>query len=69
MLTHTKENYFCTFTTSPDNDDTFADLEVYKISLCHDPNEESETCDVLDEQYLPVHNSKQHNDHLCWQDS
>ncbi|XP_014265244.2 interleukin-21 receptor [Maylandia zebra] len=58
MLTHTKENYFCTFTTSPDNDDTFADLEVYKISLCHDPNEESETCDVLDEQYLPVHNIK-----------
>lgn len=68
MLTHTKENYFCTFKTSdtePDYGDTFTDLDEFKISLCHDPNEESETCDVLDEQYLPVDHSKQHNDHLC----
>lgn len=70
MLTRSKEDYFCTFRTSDwisedDYADIFSDMDVFKISLCHDGNEESENCEVLQEEYYPVYNSKQHNDHLC----
>uniref|UniRef100_A0A3Q0SXW9 Fibronectin type-III domain-containing protein n=1 Tax=Amphilophus citrinellus TaxID=61819 RepID=A0A3Q0SXW9_AMPCI len=83
MLTRTKEDYFCTFKTSDgmsehNHVDIFGDLDGYKISLCHDGNEECETCEVLHEEYQPVnhikpvapcclsvsHNSSQH--HFTW---
>ncbi|XP_071318645.1 interleukin-21 receptor [Trachinotus anak] len=81
MLTNTSEDYFCSVKASEPMDDdydyleTFADLETFIISLCHNQNDGSEICKVLDGEYQPLttikpnapccltvsHNSSQHN--------
>ncbi|XP_056222561.1 interleukin-21 receptor [Seriola aureovittata] len=85
-LTNTNEGYFCSVETSDPMDDeddydyleTFADIETFKISLCHNQNDGPETCKVLDGKYAPManikpnapscltvnHNSSQH--HFTW---
>ncbi|KAM9336625.1 interleukin-21 receptor [Symphorus nematophorus] len=63
MLTNRDGDYFCSIKTSapvPDEEYylyTFSDLNSYDISLCHNQNNESETCDFLGE-YEPVTNIK-----------
>ncbi|XP_076616710.1 interleukin-21 receptor [Chaetodon auriga] len=84
MLTNTNGVYLCSVKKSdlpPDEDDysePFSDTDSFEISLCHDQNGASETCEVLDEKYDPVanikpnapccltvsHNSNQH--HFTW---
>ncbi|XP_070783737.1 interleukin-21 receptor [Enoplosus armatus] len=83
-LTNTSGDYFCSITTSdpmPDVDyypDIFVDTDTFEISLCHNQSDESEICELLDEEYEPEtnikpnapccltvsHNSNQH--HFTW---
>lgn len=68
MLTNTNGDYFCTVTTKDEtaNDDfypkTFVDTDVFEISLCHNQSDGSKRCEMLDDPYEPVKNSKEHND-------
>lgn len=84
VLENTNGNYSCSVKTlDPDNDETyyfktFMDMDNYEISLCHNQNNGSETCELLEEYYMPVsnikpnppccltvsHNSSQH--HFTW---
>lgn len=65
MLENTNGDYFCSVKTlDPANDEnyyfkTFMDMDNYEISLCHNQNNGSETCELLDEDYMPVLNSKE----------
>lgn len=65
MLTKADGDYFCSankYPPEPDDDsyqETFSDIDTYKISLCYYLNNESATCEVLDEEYEPVRNSKE----------
>lgn len=63
ILTNTKEDYFCSFKTSntmPDEyySETFGDTDTFEISLCHNQNNMSEICELLDTEYTPETNSK-----------
>lgn len=66
MLKNTSEDYFCSVKTSdptPDDDDfpeTFTDTDTFEISLCHNQNDGSKLCKVLDDEYAPFTNSKEH---------
>lgn len=66
MLTNTDGVYFCSVKTTdsaPDDDDysePFSDLDAFEISLCHNQSIGSESCELLDEEYRPVTNSKEH---------
>lgn len=84
VLENTNGDYFCSVRTlDPATDEnyhfrTFMDLDYYEISLCHNQNNGSETCELLDEEYMPAsnikpnapccltvsHNSSQH--HFTW---
>ncbi|XP_061564220.1 interleukin-21 receptor [Cololabis saira] len=77
--------YSCSNKTSsamPHDDDypdIFTDTDAYTISLCHNKDDGSKTCELLDDEYTPVtnikpnapccltvsHNSSQH--HFAWQ--
>lgn len=68
-LTNTNGDYFCSVKTSdpmPDDSDYFpvsyTTLDTYEIALCHNQEDGSETCEVLDSQYTPFTNSKAQND-------
>ncbi|KAM8730719.1 interleukin-21 receptor [Acanthopagrus schlegelii] len=64
MLKKADGDYFCSankYPPEPDDDsyqETFSDIDTYKISLCYYLNNESATCEVLDEEYEPVRNIK-----------
>ncbi|XP_018537283.1 interleukin-21 receptor [Lates calcarifer] len=87
-LTNTNGDYFCSVKTSdpmPDDSDYFpvsyTTLDTYEIALCHNQEDGSETCEVLDSQYTPFtnirpnapccltvsHNSSQH--HFTWKNT
>lgn len=42
--------------------ETYTDIESFKISLCHNQDNGSDICKVLDDKYRPFQNSKEHND-------
>ncbi|XP_008301924.1 interleukin-21 receptor [Stegastes partitus] len=61
MLTSTKEGYFCSLKTSDydyDTSETFFDVDIYEISLCHIRSNGSKICSVLDEAFSPARNIK-----------
>ncbi|KAG7226343.1 hypothetical protein INR49_013754 [Caranx melampygus] len=63
-LTKANKDYFCSVKTSDpvDYDDdileTYADIESFKISLCHNQDNGSDICKVLDDKYRPFQNIK-----------
>lgn len=63
MLTHSNGNYSCsvkTFDPEPGDHygETFDDTDIYEISLCHNQNNESETCEPLIKEYAPDKNGR-----------
>ncbi len=72
MLTNTNEDYFCSLKTiDPMHDKyyqykTFADLDEYEILLYHNQSNGFETCELLDEDFVPKTNSKEKDtDLIC----
>ncbi|KAM6897504.1 interleukin-21 receptor [Xenentodon cancila] len=63
-LKKTTHGYFCSNKTTsmmPHDDDypdIFTDTDAYAISLCHNKDDGSETCELLDDVYTPVTNIK-----------
>ncbi|MEQ2240546.1 hypothetical protein ILYODFUR_016160 [Ilyodon furcidens] len=82
LLTNTTAVFFCSIDRSlmPDDDytETFTDLDEYDISLCQSQDNKAETCELLEEEYMPAlhikpnapccltvsHNSSRH--HFTW---
>ncbi|MEQ2271308.1 hypothetical protein XENORESO_002411 [Xenotaenia resolanae] len=82
LLTNTTAVFFCSIDRSlmPDDDytETFTDLDEYEISLCQSQDNKAETCELLEEEYMPAlhikpntpccltvsHNSSRH--HFTW---
>lgn len=60
LLAHTAQGYFCSIDRREKRPDVdiFFDLDVYEISLC--PDNSSDSCEVLEEEYRPSLNSKRH---------
>lgn len=66
-LTNTTGALSCSFkrsTEAPEQSDfpyIFDDIHIYEISLCHGKDGKSDMCELLDDGYRPVTNSKQQN--------
>lgn len=62
-LMNTYGNYSCSVrkTDVNKNSDIFIDMNSFNISLCHKKNGEVQMCKVLDDNFEPVKNSKEHD--------
>ncbi|CAN9508553.1 unnamed protein product [Ophioblennius macclurei] len=49
------DGYVCTFQT-PNHLDKFSEMDTYEISLCHKREDESDICELLDDDYVPKDN-------------
>lgn len=61
-LLNTCGNYSCTVRKNEEENDIFIDMNTFEVSLCHKQNDEPEICEVLDDNFKPVTNSKKYND-------
>lgn len=63
-LTNTFGNSSCSVRKAnvEDDSDIFLDMNTFEISLCHKQHDEREICELLDHEFKPVANSKEHND-------
>lgn len=69
MLSRAGEYYCCSLDKSlqtPVDDyysdpETFTDTDRFEVSLCHNKGDASESCELLDKDYMPSKNSKEPN--------
>lgn len=50
----------CSVNRDDGSEDTFVDMDIFELSLCHSQKNFSETCELLEEEYSPEMNSKEH---------
>uniref|UniRef100_A0A3Q3VVE4 Fibronectin type-III domain-containing protein n=1 Tax=Mola mola TaxID=94237 RepID=A0A3Q3VVE4_MOLML len=58
FLTNTNGEFMCSVNRDDGSEDTFVDMDIFELSLCHSQKNFSETCELLEEEYSPEMNIK-----------
>ena len=60
FLTNTNGEFTCSVSRDDGDEDIFMDMDVFELSLCQSQNNFTQTCELLEAEYAPEINSKEH---------